>query len=60
MSDAHDEQPNRKSPGRPAPNPVVKPGERISLSALLGRIPQADRNLMRDVDALQGGGDRQS
>ena len=41
----------------PARNPIIKPGEAITLDELLDRIPQADANLMRDVDDAQRGDD---
>ena len=46
-----------KSSYVPARNPIIKPGEAITLDELLDRIPQADENLLRDVDAAQRGDD---
>lgn len=37
------------------PNPLTKPGETLPLSRILELLPQADENLMRDVDAAQCG-----
>lgn len=52
-------QPSRplRTAYRPAPDPIVKPGEAVTLEELLARIPLADARLMEDVDEAQRGGD---
>lgn len=42
---------------RPAPRPIVKPGEPVTLDEILARVPLADARLMEDVDEAQRGGD---
>lgn len=53
-----DEQQKQPERGRPAPNPLDGPGQRMTLSRLFEHIPPADPDLMRDVDAAQNGRDR--
>lgn len=50
----------RERAGRPAPNPLDGPGQRMTLSRLFEHIPPADPELMRDVDAAQSGRDLRS
>jgi hypothetical protein len=46
-----------KTAYRPAPKPIVKPGEPVTLDEILSRIPLADARLMEDVDEAQRGAD---
>ena len=54
-----DETPNeqREPRGSQPRKPMLKPGETLPLSEILDRIPLADENLLRDVDAVLAGQD---
>jgi hypothetical protein len=54
-----DEPPNeqREPRGSQPRNPMFKPGETMPLAEILDRIPLADENLLRDVDAALAGRD---
>lgn len=55
MNESPEEQPERDLPGKTPPNPLGKPGQRMTLGELFEHVPPADANLMRDVDAAQNG-----
>lgn len=54
-----DDTPNEKPPhgSTPPRNPMFKSGETLPLRDVLDRLPLADANLLRDVDAALSGRD---
>ena len=55
--DAHEDQtpepPRYRSPYTPASDPIIKPGESLSLSELLDRLPPPNPGFLRDIELAQ-------